>query len=710
VPLETCYEKVKELNYYRYGENCQEKEVLSWAEKIEDRLRSYGTHASGVVIGAEPISKKIPLYPGKDKKSTTQFEMYTVEERGLIKFDFLGLRALTTIDRCVKSISNKYGIDIDPLQIPVDDKEVYDQIQTGDVTGIFQLEGSSGMRDLVVRIRPQNLEELALLVAIYRPGPLESAMLKHYLKVRAGEASPHYIHEDLESILNSTDGMLIFQEQILEICKQLAGYSLAEADLMRRAVGKKKKKEMAAQHDKFTKGMIAHGIPKKKVQEIWEEIESFASYGFNKSHAACYAYIGYQMAWLKKHYLLEFMCACLISDSDEVDKVIQYISYCKSKKIKVLGPSINESQYNFSVTPDGKSIRFGLSAIKNLGKPVQEIIEERNTNGLFKSFLDFANRVNLSKINKRKLESLILAGSFDDLEEYTRASLLGGAEDVLRYKEDFKKYESKQKTYLKRLRMWAIRETNREDWEEMTKGERRTAGKLGYKKPAKLKEPIPVEECVLPSIPANNELDITELLSHEKELMGFFVTGHPLDNIKESMPHTIADIKEMSETKQIKTKTKITLIAIPNVIKEITTKKRKQKMSYIVLEDKTGTIQSVILPKPYSVYKGVIDIQTPARYDSVVEITEGDTGNIVKLMVTKVSMLPSVKAYRNKPIQITVPIDSLHEVSQKISEMRGDTFNVDLLAKSADDNTLRIGSIRCKGTRTNLQKSLKEYT
>jgi len=714
VPLKTCYEKVPRLGAFRHGPDCEEKQILTWAEQIENRLRSFGTHASGIVISADPVTQTIPLYPGKDKAPTAQFEMNTVEECGLITFDFLGLRALTTIKRCTDLIKERHGITIDPLQIPVDDDAVYDQLQTGDVTGVFQLEGSSGMRDLVVQIKPRSLDDLALLVAIYRPGPLESTMLQHYLKVQAGQADPHYIIPELEPILKVTDGMLIFQEQILEICRQLAGYSLAEADLMRRAVGKKKKKEMDAQHGKFIEGMMEKDIVKSDAQNVWEDIESFASYGFNKAHAACYGYIGYQMAYLKTHYPLEFLCSCLISDSDEVDKIIQYIAYCKDKNIEVLGPSVNESQYSFAVAGE-KSIRFGLSAIKNLGKPVQEIITEREENGLYKDILDFAERVDLSKINRKKIESLVLAGAFDSLGDYTRQSLLDAVDEVLRHKEEHKRWVAKDTTYIKKLAVWVTRELQLDDWEEMTLYERRQAKvwaptpALAFKKPNKLKLPALPDPALLPCIPPAQEMEQPELLGHEKELMGYYVSGHPLDNRKEKGSYTIAQIKELAGEKKIQPKARVTLVAIPNVIKEITTKKAKQKMAYVDLEDKTGTIQSVVFSGPYAKAKELIDIQTPAYYDGEVEVIESDTDQVIKIRVSRVRMLPSIRAYRNRPIKITVPIATINQAAEHLSEIHGNDFKVKLTAISEEGNQWQFGVFSCCGERTALKKQLKEF-
>jgi DNA polymerase-3 subunit alpha len=706
--LETCYEKVPELHNLRHGEPRDERTVLEWAERMENRIKTFGTHASGIVISANPVADVIPLYPGKEDAPTTQFEMNTVEEVGLIKFDFLALRALTTIKRCVDMVSERHGIDIDPLQIPVDDQETFQLLQTGDIAGVFQLEGSTGIRDLLVRIRPTCLEDIAILVAIYRPGPLSSDMLQHYLKVRAGEANPHYVIPELEPILKPTDGMLIYQEQILQICRDLAGYTMGEADLMRRAVGKKKEKEMAAQYKKFIQGMQQHGISTQNAEIVWKDIKTFADYGFNRAHAACYGYIGYQMAWLKTHHLLEFLCSCLISDSDEADKIIQYIAYGKEKEIEILSPSINESQYSFSVTGSGQSIRFGLSAIKNLGKPVQLIIEEREKNGPFKDILDFANRVDLSKINRRKLESLVLAGAFDGLSQ-NRSSLLETIESIQKHKEEKKRYESKLATYMKRMEAYEAREYTIFAWNSMTTEEQKTARQDGKKRPGRLKLPIKPENPEQPQLADVQEMSTQETLAYEKELLGYFVTGHPLDDVKESVPYTIGRIKEEVTSGTISSKFKTSLIAIPSTVKTITTKKDKRRMAYMALEDKTGTIQAVIVPNKYARYKDLIDVQTPALYSVELEVTEGDIGKTTKLIILRIGLLPSVQALVDRPIDLTVPLQSAKEAAQFITDNSGHGCKINLRIQS-ESSLWEAGTFSCVGKRSDLEKRLKELT
>jgi DNA polymerase-3 subunit alpha len=676
-PLKTCYEKVEKLATLRNTEG-PTSHILSFAERVEDRLRTFGTHASGVVIAPTPITEIMPLYPGKDGTPTTQFEMYTVEECGLIKFDFLGLRALTTIRRCTDLIKERHGIEIDPLKIPVDDGATYKMLQSGSADGIFQIEGSSGIRDLMIQIKPERLEDLSTLTAVYRPGPLGSDMLDHYLQVRAGKAEPKYTTPELESILGESGGMLIYQEQILEICKQLAGYSMAEADMMRRAVGKKKQDLMDKEEVKFKEG-IKQNLSQKVADKLWHDINVFAGYGFNKAHAACYAYIGYQMAWLKCHYPLELMCSCLISDSDEADKVTRYINHCNDIGIQVLPPSVNHSSDSFSI--DGDNIRFGLVAIKNLGKPAKDIIKEREENGPFKDILDFASRVDLSKINKRKLESLVLAGAFDALGEHSRSSLLGAVEDILRYKDEKKRYDSKLKTYVERVERYAERTLQLNFWDSLSKAEKRERTQRGEKKPGKLKLPIEPEVPAPPHIPSLPPLPEMERLAHEKELIGHYISGHPLDLVKgfESSA-TISDIKERGIHRE-----RVSLVTLPSMIKEITTKKNKQKMAYLVLEDKTGTIEAVILSPSYSKHKALIATTLPAIYKAEVEVVSSDEHKTRKVRVLSVRAIPNITP-TDTVGSASLPISAALELAKKMQPDESQKEKVQLFCLSDSDS------------------------
>lgn len=374
VTFKEAFATVPKLQAWRESDS-EEGLILRWAEQMENRIASFGIHASGLVIANEPLVETVPLAKGKNNEVVTQWEMNNIEETGLIKFDLLGLKTLSMISTAIKLIKENHNVDIDIADIALDDPDVFANLRKGDNIGIFQIEASSGIRDLTVKVRPTCIEDLAAIVAMYRPGPLGSAQMDVYLKCRAGEGSAYYHHKDLEPILRETSGWLVYQEQVLRIARDLAGYSLAEADLLRRAVGKKKTDEMLVQQKNFFDGLKKHGYSLELGQILWQEILFFSNYGFNKSHAVGYAITAYKTAWLKTYYPVEFMTAALTCDTGNQDQMIIYLQECKRLGIPVLPPDVNESNLNF--TAKNGTIRFGLLAVKNVGESSICIIEER---------------------------------------------------------------------------------------------------------------------------------------------------------------------------------------------------------------------------------------------------------------------------------------------------------------------------------------------
>lgn len=652
VALADSYQQVPELGRLRLDEGLEEHKILIAAEHLEDRIRSFGTHAAGIVISNEPVKYKIPLYRGKNEVPTTQFDMNIVEECGLIKFDFLGLRTLTTISKCCKLVKERHKIDIDVMNIQKEDMAVFNNLQKGDVVGVFQLENSSGFKDLLVRVKPTCLEDLAALLALYRPGPLQSGALDDYLLVRAGEAEPRYLVPQLKPILSETNAMLIYQEQVLEICKQLAGYTMGEADVVRKGIAKKHQEIIDKEKPKFIDGCVKNKIKKVNAEKIWADIEHHAAYSFCKSHAVSYSYITYITAYLKTHYTVEYLCACLTSDSDEQDKVIKYIGEGNRLGIQILPPDINKSYVGFTV--DGDNIRFGLSAIKNIGVgAAEDIIQKREEGGNFKDITDFSGRVDLSKFNRAKMSSLILAGAFD-WTGHNRASLSQLAEDIYTRKELLKSYESKLITYNKKINKFYDRETALGLWEGLDKEDRQLLIKNGRKRPSKLKMPVKPTEPAIPEVREKIELPQIDLLSKEKELIGYYVSGHPLDLVSIKSPNSIEKILERAQNNQ-----RIVVLAIPSVINEITTKTKK-KMAYVVLEDKTATIQSVALPRVYSLTSKNINTSTPALYTATVEILEKEVdGDLIRITKLKIEDV--------EPIQIKVPVE--HTIRVKLNNL-----------------------------------------
>lgn len=691
VPIVKAIKEVPELAVYAADVSSQEGQILKWASRLEGTIRSYGIHASGVVISPRALTELLPLAHGKDGTQATQLEMNAVEDVGLIKFDFLGLRTLTLIKHCCDLIKEHHGIVIDPENIPQDDDEVFENLRQGDTCAIFQLETSSGIRDLMIKQIPRHIEDIIALVAMYRPGPLGSEGMKMYLDARAGRAKATYVAEELEPILGPTEGWLIYQESAMAIARTIAGFTLAEADLMRRAIGKKKEKEMAVLEQKFVEGALSRGFSAKVAAGLYADIKAFADYGFNKSHAAAYGYITYQTAYLKTHYPVEFMCAALTSDYGSVDKVIKYIADCKRMGIQILPPDVNQSFSGFTIVDKtdktGKgslgSIRFGLSAIKNLGEePVSHITSVRGEG--YKDIIDFCNRVDLGKINRKKLESLVLAGAFD-FGVYTRTSMLATIDRIWEYREDMKRYESKFITFNKKVEACVIRDV-----------EIKVAELAGKKKPNKLKAPEKPLEPILPEIVKLQEMDEQEMLSHERELLGFYVSGHPLDIYSSTINagdfHNIDDVTDLAHGQQA------SVACLIGSFMEKQTKKG-DTMAFATVEDKTGAIDVVFFATTYTKFKHIITSGKPLMIRGKVEITTAgedgipeDEDKSAKIIGFDVSELVSGKV-KYEPIKVMIAPERSTEFVQLLAKYPGDTTQVDVFLKTSDNSLFKVNKI-----------------
>ncbi|HEX2386136.1 MAG TPA: DNA polymerase III subunit alpha, partial [Candidatus Binatia bacterium] len=347
------------------------KTLIDHAMRLEGLTRHSSTHAAGVVLSNLPLVEYLPLYVDKEGGIVTQFDMSCVEKIGLIKFDFLGLKTLTLLHDCVKLIEKSKAVKLDLNNLPLDDKSTYKTLCAGNTTGVFQLE-STGIREMTVKIRPNCFEDLVAILALFRPGPLDSGMAEQYIQRKHGREQIKYLHPRLEATLKDTYGVIVYQEQVMQIARILAGYSMGEADILRRAMGKKDPEEMAKQRERFVEGAVKNKIDSDKAGEIFDQMETFARYGFNKSHSAAYALVSYQTAYLKTHHAVEFMAALLTSEMGDTDKVIKNLAECREKNIEVLPPDINESQADF--TPLGEKIRFGLAAVKNVGEKAVEVV------------------------------------------------------------------------------------------------------------------------------------------------------------------------------------------------------------------------------------------------------------------------------------------------------------------------------------------------
>ncbi len=538
------------------GSNAQVQKLLTLAQSLEGLPRHASTHAAGVVIASTPLVEVVPLYRGQQNETVTQYPMKDVEKIGLIKFDFLGLKTLTMIADVIKRVFLARGEKLAMGKIPLDDRPTYERLCSGDTSGVFQLE-SSGMRDLVVRLLPERFEDLVALLALYRPGPLKSGMVDDFIKRKLGKVAIEYEIPELKGILEETYGVIVYQEQVMQIATLLANFSLADADILRRAMGKKNSDEMARQKKQFLEGAQRNKISSKKAEKLFDLMAKFAEYGFNKSHSAAYALIAFQTAYLKTHFPVEFMTALLSSEMGNADKILRYLSECRDKGMEVLPPDVNESQQDFT-GGEGK-IRFGLAAVKNVGlAAIQSILSAREEKGNFTSLSDFCLKVDLRKVNKRVVESLIKCGAFDNIGP-SRAQLLAGLEEAMGWSQGMERERSNPQIIL-------FGSTQ--------------AGK-GRSEPA------------LPVVP---EWPESQRLTFEKETLGFYLTGHPLTRYADALrrlttTHT-QQIREISDGEEI------VIGGVVNALKEITTKKG-DRMAFLTLEDLHGVAEVIIFAELY---------------------------------------------------------------------------------------------------------------
>jgi DNA polymerase-3 subunit alpha len=588
------------------------QELFDVAFALEGLTRHASTHAAGVVISDKPIVEYMPLYKGPKGEVVTQFPMKYVEKAGLIKFDFLGLRNLTVIDKAVKLISKNHGLDLNMRDLPLDDSKTYELLCRGDTTGVFQLE-SSGMRDLVVRLRPENFNDITALVAIYRPGPLESGMVNDFIGGKHGKIQIKYELEELREILQETYGVILYQEQVMEIASVLANYSLGEADILRRAMGKKIPEVMAAQRDRFLAGAKENGIDLKKAAHIFDLMEKFAGYGFNKSHSAAYALIAYQTAYLKAHYPLEYMASLLNSFLSNTDSLVKLVNECREKGLEILPPDVNLSLWEFTVV--GKTIRFGLGAVKNVGSgAVDSIIEARLDGGNFASLYEFCERVDLQRVNRRVVESLIKCGAFDSLHPL-RSQAMAALEDAMEMAQTIQK--DRLSGQISMFGTFA--------------GQQRDS------------------EPPLPNIP---EWHHRQKLAIEKEALGFYFSGHPLDSYeKEIKSFAIVDTASLTEkTEGIQ----VMLCGLNADLKEITTKKG-DRMAFLTLEDRQGTVEVVIFADIYKDSLHLLEVDEPLLI--VGTLQQEDKG--AKVIAQRFLTLLEAKEHFTQAIQVKLPVDKV---------------------------------------------------
>ncbi|MCX7679582.1 MAG: DNA polymerase III subunit alpha [Spirochaetes bacterium] len=607
------------------------KDLIDLALNLEGHVRSAGKHAAGIVISRHPIIEYAPLYRDpKDGSISTQYEKESLQKVGLVKMDFLGLKNLTIIDNCIKLIEKNRGIRINIKEIPLDDEKTFKLLQRGDTNGVFQLE-SPGMQNILRKLGPTCIDDIIAVNALYRPGPLKSGMVDDFIKRKRNPALVSYPHPSLEPILKDTLGVIVYQEQVMLISQVLAGFSLSEADRLRKAMGKKIMEIIDEMEEKFIKGAIERNIPKKTAEQIYAAIRRFGEYGFNKSHSAAYAIISYQTAYLKAHYPVEYLCALLSAVADNQDDVARYVNDSRNCNVRVLPPDINKSDINF--IPEGDAIRFGLNAIKGLGeKAIETILSARTRCGYFRSMKDFLEAIDLTAINKSALESLIKAGAFDSLHR-NRAQLLLNVEMLIEI--------------AKRLKR-----------DKMT-GQGNLFDIFGSAGSEKIE------------LPYVRDWHDNEKLQREKEVLGVYLTGHPLAKYEfEMQAFACTKISDLDCNQHANEAT----VSIVGVISNLKTKTslNGNRFAIAMIEDMSGSIEAVFMPNIFAKYELNIKPDEPLLFRGKIEF---DDETPKRIIVNEVKSLNDIRTDSISAIHIKIDpgrmnaatLEALKEIVEKNS-------------------------------------------
>ena len=614
-----------------YESNPTSKRVLDFAMRLEGTMRSHGVHAAGVVIAPEPVVNYVPLEMAQKGVVATQFPMGPVEELGLLKMDFLGLSNLTIINNALRIIKKVYKNEIDLSKIPLDDVKTYELFQRGDTTGVFQLE-SAGMKRYLRELKPTVFEDIIAMVALYRPGPMQ--FIDSFIKRKHGQEEITYLDKGMENSLKSTYGILVYQEQFMQISKEWSGFTGGQADTLRKAVGKKKIDLMRKVKVDFVEGAIKTSGAKKEVAEkFWDQLEEFANYCFNKSHAACYGLVAYWTAYLKAHYPDAFMAALMTSDQDDIERLAIEITECKHMGIKVLSPDVNESYVEFAIVPDESEIRFGMAAIKGVGVgAVEEIIRARE-DGKFTSIEDFAKRVSTQKVNKRVWESLIKSGAFDELGD--RSDLLYNLETLLAFASKLQK--------------------------EALSGQTDLFG--GMSEMADIQPTISLQT-------APTKFTEKEQLMWERELLGLYISAHPLDNYDAYFEEQTIPLARMKPEIDGK---KVTIGGLVSTVRTIVTKSGT-KMAFVGLEDKTNEAEVIVFPNLYE------QVGAKLVQDAVIRVSgkasardrDGNLGSEAKMIADEISVVTDqeLRDYESTGRKMEAPKMSSKVKAERVAEYR----------------------------------------
>lgn len=634
IPLSESIKNDKELKA-EYTDNKQSKKVIDLAIRLEGTIRSHGVHAAGVVIAPDEIVKFAPVEMSQKGVVATQYSMGPVEELGLLKMDFLGLSNLTIVKNAIRIIKKVYKVDIALEDLETNDKPTYDLLGRGETTGVFQFE-SGGMKRYLKQLQPQVFEDIVAMGALYRPGPLTAGLTDKFINRKNGSEPVTYAHELMKPALGPTYGVLVYQEQVMRIARDMCGFTGGQADTLRKAIGKKNAELMAKMKADFVGGMIEHSkVDKKLAEDFWKELEGFADYAFNKSHSACYGLIAYWTAYLKAHYPAAFMAALMTSDFDDTDRLAIEITECQHMGIEVLPPDVNESYVEFGVVGKKKQIRFGMAAVKNVGTAaVEEILRAREEGGSFKSIEDFVTRVSTRTVNRKAWESLIKAGAFDSFTD--RSTLLFNLDTILQYGAKLQK--------------------------EANSGQLNIFGE-------KEQEMVAMEMKLEPG----PELNERETLQWERELLGLYLSKHPLDGFEVYLEENSVPLGAITTGHEGKS---VTVGGVISTLREITTKKGK-KMAFVGIEDKTGELELIVFPDTYAKEPAIWQLDTIIIAAGKINTKDrdGKSTEEIKVLVEEAKAVThdEVKSYVSVGKQVRTPqakTMGLHAASAQKLEKR----------------------------------------
>ncbi len=629
-----------------YESDPRMRELLDIAASLEGLNRHAGMHAAGIVISEEPLWNMVPCFRGQNDEIVTQFAMKEVEKAGLVKFDFLGLKTLTVIHTAVKLINEARAHTGEPMfdidRIPLDDAGVYAMISRGDTTGVFQME-SSGFREILKKLKPDCLEDIVAAVALYRPGPLDGGMVDDFIDRKHKRKAVEYMHPSLEEILKDTYGVIVYQEQVMQIAQVLAGYSLGNADLLRRAMGKKETATMIKEKERFLSGAKQNGVDVKIADAIFELVLKFAAYGFNRSHSAAYGWVSYQTAYLKHHFAHEFISGLMTCDVDNTDNIVKFIAEARAMGLTVERPDVNESAADFTVVPSdkkealgGKVIRFGLAAVKGVGTgAVEAILEARKSEGPFRSVFEFCNRVDMQKVNRRVIEALIKSGAFDGLEGHAnvhRAKILAALDGAVERAAQAQKDRRSGQTSLFGM----------------------------FEAPGSSSAPAE-------SYPDIDEWNPKQLLLFEKEALGFYISGHPLDRYRADLAR-YADATTVDFVEGRRGPGEASIGGVVASYRERPTRKGDGKLAFFNLEDSLGQLEVIVFPKTFEKLRPILVSDEPLLCrGKVVDEGEGDQ-HAFRMLLEDATPLAEMRKSKTSRVEILLNADTVTQ--EQIRELR----------------------------------------